>query len=187
MSPPTADAPELVFAPAVEGLFRVGLRDRVTPALAERLRAAGLDLSRPLLPAYPRALWVHVIQLAAASLGPADDPPRALHALGRRMVEGYTETLIGRAMVSVIRLLGPRRVLDRMQHTLRSGGNFNRTRVTELAPRDVLFWLNEPYVDPAYVRGMLERTLEYAGARGLDVAVHARDAEGCTYRVRWEG
>jgi uncharacterized protein (TIGR02265 family) len=57
--------------------------------------------------------------------------------------------------------------------------------VTEVGPGEVLFWMNEPELHPAYVGGMLETALEMAGARGLDIQVHARDGLGCTYRIRW--
>jgi len=177
---------ELVFQQAVEGLFHVGLKGQVTPPLQARLRDAGLDLSRPLLPAYPRAAWNRFIQVTAESLWPQEPPERAYHALGRQLLLGYSRTLMGGAIIRLLRLIGPRRTLDRMTQNFRSGGNYNLCRVTGLGPREVLLWLNEPTLHPAYVEGIIDATLELVGVAERHITVHARDAEGCTYRVAWE-
>ncbi|MGA9524411.1 MAG: DUF2378 family protein [Myxococcaceae bacterium] len=176
---------ELVFQQAVEGLFRVGLRGKVTPELQSRLRNAGLDLFRPLEPAYPRAAWNQFIRITAETLWPEDPPERAYHALGRQLLIGYSATLIGKALAGILRLIGPRRTLDRMTHNFRSGGNYNVIRVTHEGPREALLWMNEPYLHPSYVAGILDAALELAGAPQIDIQVHARDPEGCTYRIRW--
>lgn len=176
---------ELVFQHAVEGLFLVGLKGQVTPPLQARLREAGLDLSRPLLPAYPRAAWNHFIQVTAETLWPTEPDERAYHALGRQLLLGYSRTLMGGAIVRLLRLIGPRRTLDRMTQNFRSGGNYNLCRTTDVGPREVLFWLNEPTLHPAYVAGIIDATLELVGVQQRDIQVHQRDDEGCTYRVRW--
>ena len=177
---------ELVFQHAVEGLFQVGLKGRMTPPVQARLKDAGLDLSRPLLPAYPRAAWNHFIQISAEGLWPGESPERAYFALGRQLLLGYSRTLMGGAIIRLLRLIGPRRTLDRMTQNFRSGGNYNRCTVTEVGPREVLLWLNEPTLHPGYVAGILDAVLELVGAAQRDVQVHGRDAKGCTYRVRWE-
>lgn len=182
----TAAEPELVFQQTVEGLFRVGLRGKVSRELEARLRDAGLDLSRPLAPAYPRSAWNHFLRIAAETLWPGEPPERAFYALGRQLVLGYMETFIGRALTTLLQLMGPRRMLERMTHNFRSGGNYNVSRVTHVGPTEVLYWLNEPRLPPAYVAGILETALSLAGCKNLDLQVHARDAEGCTYRIRWD-
>jgi uncharacterized protein (TIGR02265 family) len=176
---------ELVFQHAVEGLFHVGLKGRVTPALQARLRAAGLDLTRPLMPAYPRAAWNHFIQLTAEALWPDEPAERAYHALGRQLLLGYSRTLMGGAIIRLLRLIGPRRTLDRMTQNFRSGGNYNLCHTTDVGPCEVSFWLNEPTLHPAYVAGIIDMTLELVGVAQRDIQVHQRDAEGCTYRVCW--
>ncbi len=176
---------ELVFEQAIEGLFKMALRPRMTEQLEARLLQAGLDLSRPLRPAYPRAEWNDFVRIAAESLWPGKSPEVAYRELGRALIDGYTQTLMGKAIASIVKLIGPRRMLERMTRNLRSGGNFNLTRVTDLAPQEVEFWINEPYLHPAYVAGMLEAALQLSGAKGVALAVLARDGQGCTYRIHW--
>ncbi|MBF5043222.1 DUF2378 family protein [Aggregicoccus sp. 17bor-14] len=177
---------ELVFQHAVEGLFHVGLKGQVTPPLQARLKDAGLDLSRPLLPAYPRAAWNRFIQVTAETLWPDETPEQAYHQLGRQLLLGYSRTLMGGAIIRLLRLIGPRRTLDRMTQNFRSGGNYNLCKVTELGPREVLLWMNEPTLHPSYVAGIVDMVLELVGVAERSITVHARDEEGCTYRVRWE-
>ncbi|MCI0573150.1 MAG: DUF2378 family protein [Myxococcaceae bacterium] len=176
---------ELVFQQTVEGLFHVGLRGRVTPELEARLRNAGLDLSRPLAPAYPRSAWNHFIRLTAETLWPDSPPELAYHALGRQLLTGYAETLVGKALATIQRLVGPKRTLERMTHNFRSGANYNLTRVTHVGPGEALFWMNEPHLHPSYVAGILDAALCLAGAEHVDIRVLARDTEGCTYRIHW--
>jgi uncharacterized protein (TIGR02265 family) len=178
--------PELVFEQAVEGLFLIGLKGQVAPALEARLRAAGLDLARPLAPAYTREAWHGFLRITVETLWPDEPPERAWHTLGRQLLEGFAETLMGKALVGIVRLVGPRRTLERMTRNLRSGCNFLETRVSDVAPGEVLLWVNEPDVPAPHLAGLVEATLAFAGARAVDVQVHARDKFGCTYRVRWD-
>lgn len=185
MSTPAMLEEEVIFADAVEGLFAKGLGDRVTPSLCAKLGQAGLDLDAALLPAYPRAVWNSALALAAGHVWPDLDEAEAHRRLGRVLIDGFKETLLGRTLVTMARLLGPMRTLARMRHNLRTGGNYNETTHIAEQPGDVLFWINEPVIHPGYVRGMLEGTLEISGAQGVSVEVVARDAKGATHRVRW--
>ena len=176
---------ELVFQQAVEGLFNVGLRGRVTQELRARLREQGLDLAQRMQPAYPRQQWNAFVRVAAETLWPGEPPEAAYRALGRRLVLGYGETLVGRAIKGMLKVIGPRRTLERMTRNFRSGGNYNECSVNSVEATEILFWINEPYIHAAYMAGALEAALELAGARGIHVEVAARDARGCTYRVSW--
>ncbi len=186
MVAPGEPTPEVVFADAVEGLFFKGLGARVTPALRGELKALGLDLETRLLPAYSRKVWNAAIALAAARTWPQLDVGEAHVQLGRTFIDGYRQTLMGKALTGMARMLGPLRTLGRMGRNLRTGGSYNETTLTQDGPALVRFWINEPYLDPGYVKGLLQGTLEACGARSSSVEVIAVDAQGASYRVRWE-
>jgi uncharacterized protein (TIGR02265 family) len=169
----------------VEGLFLVGLRSQRTPGFDARLKLLGIDLQRPLLPAYPRETWAHALRLAAEQLWPGLSLEDAHYALGQCLVAGYVRTPVGSAVARVLRLLSARMVLALYERSLRSGCNYNRTRMTELGPTEALFWVNEPVIHPEYGRAMLHTTLELAGTRGLQVTLHSQDETGRTFHVRW--
>lgn len=181
-----APAEEVIFAGAVEGLFLKGLGSRVTPELREELKSVGLDLSRELLPAYPRKVWNAAIPLAAQHVWPQLDVADGHYRLGRTIIDGFKETLLGRALAGMARVLGPLRTLGRMRQNLRTGGNYNEITLTPQTVNEVLFWINEPFIHPGYVQGLLHGSLEISGGRNGTVAVVSRDQTGTTYHVKWE-
>ncbi|HEX8822829.1 MAG TPA: DUF2378 family protein [Archangium sp.] len=176
----------LVFEHTVEGLFRFSLRTRLSSPAWQALREAGVDLSKPLLPAYPYETWRRGLEIAVGDLYPLLPRAEAWRHLGREVVNGMVHTLMGRAMVGVARLLGPLRSLRRLNNTLRSADNYVESRLTELSPTSCEVWLNEVMDQPSYYQGVLEASLGLAGARNVKTRVVARDGRGAVLHVEWE-
>ncbi len=181
-----APAEEVIFAGAVEGLFFKGLGSRVTPELQQELKAVGLDLTRQLLPAYPRKVWNAALPLAVQHVWPQLDLADGHYRLGRAIIDGFQETLLGRALAGMARVLGPMRTLGRMRQNLRTGANYNEITLTPETANVVLFWINEPFIHPGYVQGLLHGSIEISGGRNSAVEIVSRDPAGTTYRVRWD-
>lgn len=177
----------LVFAHTVEGLFGRGLVGRISPQLKEQLRRAGLDLDRPLLPAYPLETWSRCISLAAEALYPGDSRESALRKVGERMIDGYLETTLGGAMFGLLRLLGPHRTLGRMQKNFRSANNYTEVRLTEVGPNEADLWMNEPGLLRYFMEGVLLAGLRGAGNQDVRVALRHFDEDSVTYRLSWGG
>ena len=139
----------LVFTPSIESLFVHGLR--LSLPARESLRALGLDLDRPLLPAYPLATWERAVQVAARDAFPQLDVDAAHLQLGRRMLAGYDATLIGKAIGIAARLAGPRRTLERMAHNTGTANNYVLARV-EALPDGSLRLTNtvQPAMEPVF-------------------------------------
>lgn len=177
---------EVVFAGAVDGLFLKGLGARVTPQLREELKALGLDLSRELLPAYPRRIWNAALPLAVRHVWPQLEVAEGHYRLGRTIIDGFKETRLGRVLEGISRVLGPMRTLNRMRQNLRTGANYNEITLTTQSRTDVLFWINEPFIHPGYVQGLLHGSMEISGSRNSSVEIVSKDEAGTTYRVRWD-
>ncbi|HEX8701438.1 MAG TPA: DUF2378 family protein [Myxococcaceae bacterium] len=178
-------ADKLVFDHTVEGLFLRGLNGQVTPRLKEKLRQAGLDLDRPLLPAYPFEVWKRCIGLAAQELFPEASEPEAWRRLGERLVEGYRETVMGSAMFTLLKVLGPRRTLERAQKNFRSGNNYTEVRFTDVSPTVVDVWMNDTDLVSHFTRGAMQAGMRTSGAPELQVNILHSDGQGTTYRVSW--
>jgi uncharacterized protein (TIGR02265 family) len=176
----------LVFEHTIEGLFRFSLRNRLSVPAWQALREAGLDLSKPLLPAYTYETWRRVLEITVADLYPALPRPEGWRHLGRDVVNGMIHTLMGRAMVGVARLLGPLRSLRRFNNTLRSADNYVESRLTELSATSCEVWLNEVMEQPSYYQGVIEACLTLAGARDIRTRVVGRDGRGAVIHVEWE-
>ncbi|MBJ6766037.1 DUF2378 family protein [Myxococcaceae bacterium JPH2] len=180
-------AERLVFPPIVEGLFVRGLNGRVPFALKEQLRKEGLDLDRPLLPAYPLETWIRCVALTAKALHPGESDAVAWRLLGERMIDGYRDTMVGRALLGVLKLLGTRRVLGRAQHSFRTGNNYTEVKLTERGSNTVDLWLNEPGMLRYFKQGVMLATARAAGGPATQVEVLVFDEETVTYRITWGG
>jgi uncharacterized protein (TIGR02265 family) len=71
----------------------------------------------------------------------------AFRMLGERHIAGYSETMLGRAIFGVLRLMGPKRRLSRTRQNFRAGNTTRRSASPTWGPPEGDMWLNE--------RGML--------------------------------
>jgi uncharacterized protein (TIGR02265 family) len=175
----------VIFSNTVDSLYRKALAPSLTPELTERLRARGLNLHAPLLAAYPLAVWVECLEDTARTLHPDRTPEQARRMMGRRMIEGYAQTLMGGAVLTLARVVGPMRSLERMQHNFRSGNNFTETRLTVLGPTQADLWFNEPEVLEGFVEGVLEEGLSRIGMQDVRIHRTRHSPEAATYHLEW--
>jgi uncharacterized protein (TIGR02265 family) len=178
-------AERIVFEHSVESLYLRSLRSRLTPELKNQLRSVGVDLDRKLLPGYPQPVLTQALQLTARTLRPELPEADAFRWLGECQVEGYQETVVGTALFGVLRLLGPRRMLERTQKNFRSGNNYTEVRCTTVDPCTSDLWMNEIGPMRYFTQGIVLAGMRAAGAREARVEVLHFDEEGTTYRVAW--
>jgi uncharacterized protein (TIGR02265 family) len=175
---------QVVFENTVRALLDA-VGGRLTPAAREELRVAGLDLSRPLLPAYPAAQWAKQLHIVARAVFPDASPSEGLRQLGWHVIGGWRRTLVGRAAESMAKLVGPRRTLQRLSHHLRSSDNFCETRFTARGERDVELWVSEVLGMPTYFQGIVEHVVEGSGGKAVLVELVREDGPACVFHVRW--
>lgn len=176
----------LVYGPTVDSLFNGVLGDRVTPQLRERLRQAGLDLSRPVLPAYPLNLFEAFLEITAHELYSDVPFDNALRSLGEAQVEAFARTLMGRAAFSFMRMVGVRRSLEQISYSWRNANNFVRTQVHEPSPRTLEVWVNEVGRQPQVIQGTLSRALQLISSQPYRVTMRHYDGHSCTYLLEQE-
>lgn len=173
----------LVLSQAFDGLARA-LGASLTEDARTRFRALGVDYAGDLLPAYPLEIWVQAMDLGSQVLTPGADAEARFFALGRRMLDGYGDTVVGKALLGVMRVIGPRKVLDRMARNLRTANNYAESKVEPLPAGRTRVWSSR-VVHPAFYRGMLSRGLEVAGGRDVRIEVLAQDDAGASFAVQW--
>jgi uncharacterized protein (TIGR02265 family) len=175
----------LVFDQTLEALFVRGLRGRIAQPLQLRLQSAGLDLSKQLLPAYPFHTWIESLRITAEELYPQESLDRAQFLLGQTFIDGYDETLMGKAILRMIRILGPRRTLLRATHNFRSGNNYTETTLTEISPQEVRLWMNEVGPYPAFTAGIIHAALRASGVHA-GVTFEGHDGHACAFLCVWK-
>lgn len=171
-----------VYAHTVDGLFFKALRARITPPVAAKLKTLGIDLAgKPR--EVPHAQWKEALAVAADLF--EGDPDARYRQLGRSVLLRYEETVMGKAAVAVMRIMGPRRILTRAHSSLRSGNNYIEATFT---PKTETSWeasVNECNGNPHYIAGVVEQGLIISGAREVEVAVRSFDGHRATFDIRW--
>ncbi|MCP3136303.1 DUF2378 family protein [Pyxidicoccus xibeiensis] len=184
---PVPTEQRLVYVQVVEGLLQHGLHGKVSPRLKQRLKKAGIDLDRPLLPAYPVPLWTHCLSVIAEETFPGMPREEAFRLLADAHVQGYGRTVIGRAVYGVMRLLGPRRLVHRLPQTLRSTDNYTEVELTERGPTTYEMRMNSALDSPGYVEALFESMLRVGGAEAPKVTKLHTDAAApsTTFLLTW--
>jgi uncharacterized protein (TIGR02265 family) len=182
-----APAPKqrLVFEHTVEWLLQPSVRRRLSASACAALREAGLDVSGPLRPVYSFETWKRSLVIIAADLYPTVPKDEAFWLLGHTLARGLELSAMGRAMVTMGRLLGPLRSLRRIHETFRSADNYVRSRLTEQSATQCELWINEVMGQPGYYQGILEAGLTLAGAHEARVEVIAQEGASATFRLSW--
>ena len=175
---------QVVFEQGVEGLVRT-IGPRMTPQLKARLAGVGLKVDAPLLPAYPLDTWMKCLFVAAEELWPGVPPDQALFQLGEEFIDGYRQTFLGRAMLGLIRVIGPRRTLQRATRNFRTGNNYTESKVTELGPKSLDLWMNEVGPYPTFTQGIVTAAVRASGV-AVKLEIKEYDGHACTYRCSWE-
>lgn len=175
-------ADQFVFPAAVEGLL-LGLGERATPAFKEHLKKHGLDVNN-VPPAIPMSAFSPVTLAAATFTWPDETAEEALRLLGLHFIRGWRNTMLGSASSVLLRVLGPRRTLTRLDRAIRTSDNFTRA-VTELVgSNEALVTISEVQGMPTYWIGVLQGGLEVLGREG-SVTLHAVTLPSATLRVTW--
>jgi uncharacterized protein (TIGR02265 family) len=106
--------------------------------------------------------------------------------LGTTFMEGYNETLIGKAALTAARLMGTRRTLQRMAENYRTSNNYMLVTLEEVGPGDMRLTLSQTSGVSGYFEGALRRGLELCGAEGVVVRREVDNGKRCTLRVTWK-
>lgn len=167
----TVHSEPVVFSQLFEALVMHAMRGRLDPDAVRRLEAAGLDLSRPLLVAYPLTVWYDVVGICSELLFPNLLRNEATYATGKKTAEGYSHTTMGKALFDGLRKLGWQRALSQLARSLKTGGNFLAAHSHELPGGDLEITLEilpefipalaaHPGIDASFMRGFLDASVE---------------------------
>jgi uncharacterized protein (TIGR02265 family) len=175
--------PPLVFSQTVEGLLKALSPMSATSKL--KLQAIGVDPDRRLEPAYSREKWLELMRLACDIHAPGKQLEPTSYDLGRRFMTAYTQGLVGKAMMAALRVIGPRRALERMSRNFRTGNNFSETKLTEPSPGRYELWCSHATIAGWY-QGIIEAGLALAGATEVKATLLRRENGGAVFQVEWK-
>lgn len=175
----------LWFQQPIEGLFLRGLGPQMTPQAKAAVKACGIDLDR-LEPGYPVEVVEQALKALTPLLAPDLSQADALRSFGRAFLRGYSETLLGGAMVAVMKAVGPRRTLERMQKNFRTGTNFIETKFTSTGPTSAELWFNDGGGVPEFFAGVVEQGGVFLATQGTTVVLKPDVPPAFRLDVSWE-
>ena len=174
----------VAFEASVESLL-YGLRGNLTPALKARLHAVGLDVDKPPTGAVPATTWARWIDAAAAEVFPELPEAEAHRRIGMLALDGFKDTVIGKALMAILKLIGPRRSMHRLARNYRTVNNFCEPEVVELAPNRFTVTFRDAIGMPGYWAGTLQSAAEMIGVPEPKVSVVKHEPPACVLEVVW--
>jgi uncharacterized protein (TIGR02265 family) len=175
----------VVFRHTVEAFIdRVILRrGLLSLEFDKELKALGLDVSRPV--ELSVTVWISVLRACARRLLPAGTEAEGLELVGREMLRGYLEGLVGKSLFMLLRMLGPRRALLRIMESYRTADNVTTIKATERAPNCVDLEFNNAFEVPTYVRGLVLEAMPMLGAREPKVEFRLLPSGVTVFTASW--
>lgn len=188
-------AEPVIFLSAAEGLVK-GIRKQLTPALQSELAAKGFDVEK-LQAAYPVNTWIQALVICAQHLWGEQPESQRYISLGRAFIQGYVQTPMGFAALTMGRVIGLKRMLLRMGRNFKQAANYLETDVKDVGPKEIhirtfvqtgFMSLTSPHralID--YRHGVLEEILTVLGAKGrVEVLIADPAQQDVTFRVTWD-
>jgi uncharacterized protein (TIGR02265 family) len=176
--PATPRVPASVF----EGLFVRGLK--AEGQLARELEVLGYRMKQPEMD-YPIVVWQRTVVAARQAVYGELGEEEAYRQLGRQLVTGFAETLIGRVAAVALPMIGPASALERVPRYLAMMGRTDvEVTLTPVGDRGRRIHLTDRYNRPDLMAGGLERMLELACVQPR-ITVEERSSEGYRLLVRW--
>ncbi|KFE67561.1 DUF2378 family protein [Hyalangium minutum] len=174
----------VVFGHALETLLAEA--EVLAPHTLDEFARLGLSPLHQLEVAYPVEVWSEALRILVQALSADVGTAAAEFLLGQRYSERSLSSRIGSAMNAHAKVVGPERTLMRTARNLRMVNNFFDATVRELPGGRGWELVTKPLVQfalsskrlmdpPHFLRGVLSKALEAAGAKGVRMELVEHD------------
>lgn len=130
---------------------------------------------------YLDAVWA-VVERLAPRFGSAD---LVLQALGKRTVDRYLESALGKTLFSIAGR-DPRRILSAAPAAFKGAVSYGDRSTTFLGDRKALFIVKRDFMPSAFHRGLIHSALSATDAHGLRVDARDTGFMDSEYDISWE-
>lgn len=168
--------------PTIEALLSVA-RGRVSANAVMQLADVGLYLDGDPEPTMEAEKWGRAVKVLCSDLFPEMEATDAQRRIAHLALDAFTNSLVGKVMVTVGRMIGRERSLQRLTHNFRTGTNFIECRITPRVNGIYDVWINDVSDVPGFYAGMLEYRSISAPTLAERVDIHAREGTSATFRL----
>jgi uncharacterized protein (TIGR02265 family) len=172
---------QIVFSSSMEGMWRA--LQPPTPLEAEAFARAGVN-GKDFQAAYPLVQYTDLLDACGTSRFAHLAPLERFTEVGRLFMKGYEKTFIGQALIAMLRVLGPKRTLQRMTRNFRTANNYTEVEVEPLGATHYRVRVTH-VTRPGLFVGLLEAGCTYAGAKNLSVTLISHADQVAVYEVKW--
>jgi uncharacterized protein (TIGR02265 family) len=152
--------------------------------LARALEAEGYDPRCPEVD-YPMLMWKRCLALARDLVHGELGDEEAYRLLGRKLTEGFTDTLVGRVVAVALPMIGAAHVLERLPRYLAMMGRPDlEVRTVSVGERARRITFMDTHNHPEFLAGAIEAGLERAHVQPI-ITVEERSHQGFRLLVRW--
>ena len=160
-------------------------RDKLSPRIMQRLKdEAGYEdgVKRP---SYPISTMDRIVKIFAAELYAGVPPDEAQYRVGQLAMKRYGDSTVGKALMPLIRMLGPMRFLKRLPSMFRQANNYADVQVEVTGPTTFLLHHNEVSELPHYFRGVMQASIALIGLKDPQCQLLEYDGHRARYEVSW--
>jgi uncharacterized protein (TIGR02265 family) len=166
-----------------------GLYDRVlkpTGEFARALREAGYDPAQPRTE-YPITVWIACLEVSIATLHPTERPERGVWLLGRRFIEGYLETIIGKLIGASFPFLSAASFVKKVPRFVGSGLVDAPTTLKWLTDKHAVLTIGGSSWYPGpLMGGVIEVSLERIGVKGVKLVANDPSSPEGRLEISWQ-
>lgn len=148
----------------------------------KELRALGLDVSHPR--EVDLETWTKLMRAVSARLSPGKSEAEALERVGREQLRGFFDSLVGKGLYLLLRLMGPHRTVRRMAENYRSADSITEVTTHQLGPCRYELIFNTTGGMPDYVRGLLHEAMLMLNVKDPQLTFEVR-ADGTAFTLWW--
>lgn len=170
-----------VEASTFEGMFQRALQPQ--GAFAEGLKAAGFDL-KDIKPRYPVHIWRDCLEVARRHCYPNINPEQGYREVGKRFIEGFFETIIGRFLVVAFPLVGPNGVMKLLPRHWKAARKDIEVIPVQEGDRRWRVTFRDHCPLPDFIAGIVEAGGKRSGVE-MNVTVDVRSETGFELLVTW--
>ena len=174
------------FQNSIEGLYVRGLGKLLGPAEKAALARVGLRVDQ-LQPAYSEATVLAALRVVGPVVLPNGTWEQQLHRLGVLTVVGYVDTVLGRALAGMLRVVGPERGIGWLDRNMRSLTNYLNVRVLSVSRGERTADIEVAPVGELahFLVGIFDGSGSLQSDGGARATLVSHDGERCIVRLKW--
>lgn len=171
----------VIFRHTVEALV-VGVAEKKRALARAELVKLGVHPPRDV----SMDVWVPAVHAIAGALFPQLSPEQQLEALGREVVRSFTQGVVGRGLLLVLRLVGRRRALLRMAENFRTADSVMNVTSVEKSPTWIQVHFDAGRGLETHMLGIMREGVALISAQGeCSVTGQPDGSGGFTIDVKW--